>query len=106
MSTLTVTQQQASGRRAVAAFADFMAAPPDVRESLREALRESVPAEVTDEQIGWTLAGLGTSLIALVNVALANAGQVEDVIPPRMLAVLCSAAEGFITQADLAGLDL
>lgn len=104
-TTLTITAEQRAARDLVAGFASFMDTPPDIRECLTEALRENIPDGITAEQVGWTLTAVSTALMTLVRVALTQSGTAEDIVAPRMLAALCSAAEGFITEADLSALE-
>lgn len=105
MSTLTITPEHREARQLMVGFAEFVGTPVEIREALTDALRDTLPAGMDDEQVGWTLAAVSTALMMLAKCAMTLDGNPSAIVSPRLLAVLCSTAEGFITESELPSLE-
>lgn len=102
-TTLIITEAQRVLRQSVLCFAEGMEVPPELRETMVQALREYLPLGMDNEQVGWTLQALSGALMALARVAIQTTGPngADALLSPRLLGVIASAAEGFVAEAEL-----
>lgn len=103
--TVTLNEDIRQYRTMVSHFADTVQPPVDIRQHMFSVLRDCTPAEVSTEHIGWVLNAVSGSLLSMVGLAIDYGADPGNVVAPNTLGLLCSAAEAFITEAELAQLD-